>query len=305
MDNSILITIFTPTYNRADKLVRVYENLLLQKVSNFKWHIIDDGSTDNTKELVQSWQQENKIPIVYTIQANKGKAKSMNSSIKQTTTPLWMCVDSDDWLHNKATEVIDTLYGKIKDETDICGMIGLRKLVNQDFKRDIFIPNDYETINYHHLRYELGIKPEYVEVYKTEIIKKYLYPEIPGENYFPLSYMHDQLSLTYEFLILEKPIMYMEYQDEGMTKKRNELIRNNPIGYMLFKKQLLEMAPTFKVAIISAIAYNSSSILAKQRAPVRTIKGKCLAIITYPISIVDYILRFKFKWKLHLEKTYK
>lgn len=305
MDTTKLITIFTPTFNRADKLIRVYENLVLQAAHNFIWQIIDDGSTDNTQELVKSWQKENKIPIIYNKQSNRGKAKSINSSILQTSTPLWMCVDSDDWLHLSATKEINKLYNDIVDQSDICGMIGLRTLIDEKVKENVSIPKKYETINYHHLRYELGIKPEYVEVYKTSVIKKYLYPEIHGENYFPLSYMHDRLSLTYKFLVLKEPMMYMEYQDEGMTKKRNHLIVNNPIGYMLFKKQLLEMAPTFKVALVSAIAYNSSSLLAKQREPISTIKGKWLAIVTYPISIVDYILRFKFKCNLHLEKTYK
>ncbi|MFC6465159.1 glycosyltransferase family 2 protein [Marinilactibacillus sp. GCM10026970] len=305
MSKKPLLTIFTPTFNRAQELKRVYASLIVQTSNNFVWNILDDGSEDETEMMVEAWREQNIISISYEKQQNQGKTKSMNKGIKASKTALWMCLDSDDWLHEEAVKVIERYDKKMVDQPNACGMIGLRRLPSGQQMQNKQIPESYDMINYHHLRYELGIEPEYLEVYKTDIIKNFLYPEISGEIYFPLSYMHDRLSKEYDFLVVREPLMFIEYQNEGMTKKRNQLIINNPIGYMLFKKQLLELAPTNKVALVSAIAYNSAAILAKRRDPVNTIKGKMLAGIVYPISLIDYVLRFKLKQNLHLEKTYK
>ena len=98
----MLITVFTPTYNRADKLHRVYNSLknqTLKKIYDkpvFKWLVIDDGSEDNTKELVKKWQKEADFPIRYFYQKNQGKTKAMIKAVELTNTELFLPLDSDD-----------------------------------------------------------------------------------------------------------------------------------------------------------------------------------------------------------------
>ena len=98
----MLITVFTPTYNRVDKLHRVYNSLknqTLKKVDDkpvFEWLIIDDGSEDNTKELVKKWQKEADFPIRYFYQENQGKIKAMIKAVELTSTELFLPLDSDD-----------------------------------------------------------------------------------------------------------------------------------------------------------------------------------------------------------------
>ena len=96
------ITVFTPTYNRVDKLERVYNSLknqTLKKVdgkSIFEWLIVDDGSKDNTKELVKRWQKEADFPIRYIYQENQGKIKAMINGVENTNSELFLILDSDD-----------------------------------------------------------------------------------------------------------------------------------------------------------------------------------------------------------------
>ena len=66
-------TVFTPTYERAHTLARVYDSLCAQTFSDFEWVIVDDGSTDGTADLVVGWQTENRFPISYEKQPNQGK----------------------------------------------------------------------------------------------------------------------------------------------------------------------------------------------------------------------------------------
>ncbi len=98
----MLITVFTPTYNRADKLHRVYNSLknqTLKKIDNqpiFEWLIVDDGSSDSTKELVKKWQKEADFPIRYIYQQNQGKIKAMIKAIEMINSELFLPFDSDD-----------------------------------------------------------------------------------------------------------------------------------------------------------------------------------------------------------------
>ena len=92
------LTIFTPTYNRAYILNKLYESLCVQTCQDFEWLIVDDGSTDNTKELVDTWMGEGRIAIRYVYQQNGGKQRAFNKAVALTNSELFVCIDSDDQL---------------------------------------------------------------------------------------------------------------------------------------------------------------------------------------------------------------
>ena len=99
------LTVFTPTYNRAYVLNKCYESLKNQTVKDFVWLIIDDGSTDNTKELVENWIKENKIEIRYKYQENQGMHGAHNTAYKLISTELNTCIDSDDYMPNNEYQI--------------------------------------------------------------------------------------------------------------------------------------------------------------------------------------------------------
>lgn len=109
------LTIFTPSYNRAYTLHKCYESLKKQSSKDFLWLIIDDGSTDNTKELVDSWIDENIIEIKYHYQNNQGMHGAHNTAYELMDTELNVCIDSDDYMPDDAVEkIIDFLEEKQK-----------------------------------------------------------------------------------------------------------------------------------------------------------------------------------------------
>lgn len=291
-----LLTVFTPTYNRENTLKRVYDSLVNQTNSNFEWLIIDDGSTDNTEELVKGWINEDKITINFIKQTNSGKAKSINKSLRFTKTPLWVCLDSDDYFTKTAVEIILTNYDSIKYNDYVCGMIALRSNEKGEPMNGKEIPNFLKYTTQSHLRYNLNIKPEYAQVYKVSILKKYLYPEIPSENYFPLSYIADQLDQTYKLLVIQEPIMVIEYQDDGITKNNTRHVIKNPIGQTIFRHQQIQYSANFLMKLKAAIVYNSASMLSKKRYSFEKLSDKLIVILTYPFGIMDYIIRFRKKF---------
>ena len=98
------LTVATPTFNRAHTLPGVYESLCAQTDKNFIWLVIDDGSTDNTAQLVEGWKNENIIEIEYVAKENGGKASALNLGIGMLETPYAVCLDSDDSFYPAAVE---------------------------------------------------------------------------------------------------------------------------------------------------------------------------------------------------------
>ena len=120
-----LLTVFTPTYNRAHTLPRTYKSLLDQDCKDFIWMIIDDGSTDHTEELVKEWQaRDNGFKIQYIYKENGGMHTAHNTAYEHIDTELNVCIDSDDCLAEGAIMKIASTWQKIK-HSDYAGIVGL------------------------------------------------------------------------------------------------------------------------------------------------------------------------------------
>ena len=184
------ITIFTPTYNRKSTLPRLYQSLCRQTVSDFYWLLIDDGSTDNTGELVKGWQLEDKIQIVYFYQENSGKASAHNAAVKYTNTELFLCVDSDDYLVDNAIKRILEYWERDKNYTGILALKGNRDGLPVTKWRS---PMKCSTLLDATRLY--GLKGDTMLVFRTELLKKYFFPVFPKERFVPESYLYDQIDL--------------------------------------------------------------------------------------------------------------
>lgn len=120
-----ILTIFTPAYNRAHTLPRTYESLCCQNCKDFIWLIVDDGSTDNTAELVQEWQErDNGFEIHYIYKENGGMHTAHNTAYANIHTELNICIDSDDMLAEGAVEKILNKWEEVKDK-GYAGIVGV------------------------------------------------------------------------------------------------------------------------------------------------------------------------------------
>ena len=118
------LTVFTPTYNRAHLLGRVYESLCGQTCRDFEWLVVDDGSTDGTEELVRKWIAEEIIPVRYIYKENGGLYTGYNTAYANIETELNVCIDSDDAMPPDAVEKILSVW-KQKGSDKYAGIIGL------------------------------------------------------------------------------------------------------------------------------------------------------------------------------------
>lgn len=230
------ITIFTPTYNRAYALPILYKSLCRQTNKDFLWLIVDDGSTDNTKDIVEEWQSEGELMIDYYKQQNGGKMRAHNRGVLNCKTALFVCVDSDDFLSDDAIETIIKTWKRQNDISGICGIVGkkgMKKIDNQYVSKDF----PKEGLSTQHQLYASGFQGETTLIFVTEILKNYLFPEIEGEKFITESYIYDQIDQEYKYVVLNKDLTFCEYLEDGYSKNYLKLYMNNPKGYSMYYNQ--------------------------------------------------------------------
>lgn len=111
-----LFTIFTPSYNRAHTLPRVYASIAAQTFRDFEWVVVDDGSTDNTAALVQGWMAQADFPIRYFYQPNGHKKTAFNRGVREARGELFLCWDSDDTAPANALQIFRDHWLAIPEE---------------------------------------------------------------------------------------------------------------------------------------------------------------------------------------------
>lgn len=239
MEFSYPVTVFTPTYNRAYILGDLYHSLQRQTCMDFEWLIVDDGSADDTKALVASWQgEENPFPIRCVCQENGGKCRAINRGLKEAEGRLFFTVDSDDYLTDDAIEKVIRWDGELPADGHFCGYAGnmgtaLGVTTNRLFPGDYL---DGTALN----RYD-RVDGERAFVFYTEIHRKYLYPEFPGEKFLTEAVTWDLMAHDgYKMRFYNDIIRIWEYKDDGLTQAGYRVFLENPQGTGLFFRQKAE-----------------------------------------------------------------
>ena len=239
MEFSYPVTVFTPTYNRAYILGDLYHSLQRQTCMDFEWLIVDDGSADDTKALVASWQgEENPFPIRYVYQENGGKCRAINRGLKEADGRLFFTVDSDDYLTDDAIEKVIRWDGELPKDGHFCGYVGNRGITPTQTPNRLF-PGGYldgTALD----RYD-QVDGERAFVFYTEIHRKYLYPEFPGEKFLTEAVTWDLMAHDGSKMRFFNDIIWIwEYKDDGLTRAGYRVFLENPQGTGLFFRQKAE-----------------------------------------------------------------
>lgn len=263
-----MITVFTPTYNRAYILEKLFESLMKQTVSGFEWLIIDDGSTDNTKDLVECFDTNGKFKIEYIYKKNEGKHSAINLAAKVAQGEWLFIVDSDDRLTPDALETIQYYLNTICDNESFAGVVGLRadssgniwqevKCQIKNTNNELLTKKEYIDATAIEYRYKYKIKGDRAEVLKREILKKYPFPVIEGEHFMQESYLWYALAVDgYQFRWFNKIIYITEYLEDGLTKNGRQVAMKNPKSKMVVEnfQQSINQLP-LRERIKSSINY--------------------------------------------------
>ena len=288
-----MITVLTPTYNRAKYLGKAYESLLSQSDKNFEWIIVDDGSTDDTKKYVTKIQKENKIKIKYFYKENGGKHTALNLGTKEANGDLLLVLDSDDMLSANAIETIHYKWKKYEKKENICGMTFLKKLNNSIYKSKSF---DECISNVVDFKYNKNHLQDMCEVVRTNILKKHPYPVFDNENFLSEIIIYNEISKQYDMVYIPIEIYIAEYLDDGLSKSWLKLVVNNPKGARANSLRFMNNKNyKLRIRLKNCLTYGVYSIIAKEKI-IRESEMKLISTVTYfPCLLIAKYLEKKYK----------
>lgn len=282
------LTVFTPAYNRAHTIGRTYESLCRQTCKDFEWLIVDDGSQDNTKELVEEWIKENKISIRYIYQQNQGMHGAHNTAYANIQTELNTCIDSDDYMPDNAVEKIVTFW-KEHGSDKYAGILALDQEENTGKIIGTKFPEDMKESTLQGF-YAAGGKGDKKLVYRTDVINKYPpYPLFEGERYVGLAYKYMLIDQDYKLLTLNEPLVIVEYQADGSSYNMFKQYWKNPKGFAFFRKTEMVTTKSLKRKFMVCIHYVSSSIISKNKKFIQESPCKFLTCIAIPAGYLLYL----------------
>ncbi|MGL5903372.1 MAG: glycosyltransferase family 2 protein [Cetobacterium sp.] len=287
------ITVFTPTYNRAYTLHRCYESLLRQTSKEFVWVVIDDGSTDNTRELVKSWIDENKVEIRYYYQKNLGMHGAHNKAYEVIDTELNVCIDSDDYMTDDAIENILESWKGFEKNQKICGIVALDIFLNGEIVGDKFSEN-LKIAKYFDIYKVHKIKGDKKFIYRTELIKQNPYPIFEGEKYVGLDYKYMKLDEYYSLGLINEAVCIVEYLQDGSSLNMFRQYKNNPKGFAFYRVQNMKNTKgDLNYRFKESIHYIASSLISKNRKFLKETPCKILCILALPFGycLYRYILK--------------
>ena len=306
-------TVFTPTYNRAHTLHRVFDSLCAQTFRDFEWLVVDDGSTDNTSELIAAWIKSAGFPIRYFRQPHSGGHIAYNLAIREGQGEMLASINSDDALVPHALQRIRALWFEIPvpERSSVFSVAGLcrdqhgRKISRQfptsPFDVDV---REYMFVHRRFAGEKWGAAP-------MEAVRKFPFPEIAGTNFIPEGVQGMQMGRVYKTIRFVNEVFRIYYVNDSATgatlSSRREVAGSAP-GRIYYYLWLLnhEMdyfrrapAPFIKAAAMLPVAARYAG------RPVRNVwhelenwRAKLLVISALPLSMfLAVYLKLIGQWK--------
>ena len=280
------ISILTPTYNRAAFLEKLYKSICdnIVKDIQLEWLIMDDGSTDNTKQVIEEFERKDNLQIKYMYQKNQGKMAAINNLLHFATGDLIIECDSDDYFAKDAFAIIRNEYKKVDNLKDIYALCFLKYDSNGNNMGNLFKNNITTMFD---LYFKEGETGEKALVFNSDIRKKYKYELERNERFITESRMYHKMDEKYRIICINTPILICEYQKDGYTKNILKQFKENPYGYFNYFKEILQhdfKGVKFNKRIYVIKHYILFSYLAKQKGTLKNIKevkNKILFLLLY------------------------
>lgn len=236
--NNPLFTIVTPTFNRASLLSRVFDSLQEQTMKDFEWIIIDDGSTDHTKIVVDEFKMRASFRIIYLKTKNRGKVHALNHSMNYCKGFFYIVFDSDDWCDSNALEVYYDEWKKVQNKNDFFALSALKRDQNNNL-----IGNDYSKIDKYNCSYidraNLEIKGDKWDCFVFDKIKDFRFPIESQDKYMAPSYLLYKLSECNKVIFINKVISTVEYLPDGISANNiSHRVKSAATTYKYYKDML-------------------------------------------------------------------
>ena len=262
----MLITVFTPTYNRGRLLRPLFESLCGQAFDSFEWLIVDDGSTDDTKDIVNGFcKAGNHFPIRYVQQENLGKHQAINRGVAEAKGEYFFIVDSDDRLPVNALQKVAQRIQTINGDPSLGGVCGLDATFDGTVIGTGFpeAEMDDTALNIRFLHHVMG---DLKEVFRTDVLREFPFPSIDGERFCPEALVWNRIATKYKLRCINEIIYLVEYQTDGISSNIVKVRMQSPVASMLCYQELTTYNVPVMVKIKAAINYWRFRLCAKRES---------------------------------------
>ena len=284
--NEPFLSIVTPTYNRANLLKNCFDSLCVQTDFDFEWIVIDDGSTDDTEQLVNSFRAD--FPILFEKQANGGKHTALNTAHQHVHGKYVLILDSDDQLIPTAVEQIKTEWKRYQDHTDI-GIVTFLKGESVD-KPTCMAPDEGVPVDIMRYRRKCYYSSDCCEVIRAELFLQYPFPVFEGERFLSEGALWNRVSFTHQCVYVNRVIYLCDYQSDGLTKSGKRLRIRNPRGGMYTANLNMNRKNYFSRRVKSGLLYTCYGCFAGDSplAMLRRSDEKAMAAVCMPFGWMLY-----------------
>ena len=287
------ITIHTATYNRAYILEKAYESLKAQTCKDFEWIITDDGSTDNTAELVTEWRSnDNGFDIIYNPLVHVGIPRALNSGVSKARAKWFMMLDSDDMLVPSAVEKvvgwlteIESLPGELK-----IGGIGFCRCFPDGTYMKPQKPLIDPVVGYldatHLDRAFYNLDMDSCEVHNTDLLRKYPFQYWPTEKYAPEQLCFYEIAFAgWKLRWRDERLYICVYLPDGQTRD-NRLVMNNPMGFAMMYNQNIRRFGGFRAHFMNSMQMIALSYSAHHLEYLKQSNDKIATAVAFPLGIL-------------------
>lgn len=265
-----------------------------QTVKDFVWLIVDDGSADGTRELVDGWMKEdNGFVLHYVYQENGGMHSAHNLAYENISTEINTCIDSDDFMPDDAVEKIINFWTSCDRDERVSGILALDsysdgKIIGTRLPENIRRARSYDYY------YKYGVTGDKKFILRTDLTKKNPYPVFDGEKYVNLATKYSLLDVDYEMLAMNEVVCIVEYLDDGSSKNMFSQYFKNPKGFAYSRKLCMQLPyADFKFRFIQAMHYVSSCLISHNGRWLSESPRKALTLLAAPAGFIwwKYISR--------------
>lgn len=310
------LTSFTPAYNRAHTIGRTYESLCRQTCQDFKWLIVDDGSKDNTKELILSWITKDSefheisdnefegysgdaswLHIHYCYKENGGLHTGYNKAIELMDTEICVCIDSDDNMPDDAVEKILSTWSVCKDKgPNVAGIIGLDYIEGKNEPIGGLFKNDQQYLHITDISRVCQHHGDIKIVCRTDLLKKFApMPVFKGERNGNPIYLYLQVDNDYVFWIINNNLCNVDYQDSGMSANIFNQYYNSPHNFAALRELIMSQKRLpFSFRFRNAVHFGSSIIFTSEFYRLFKKPLPLLKLLAFPFAIIlNIYIRFR------------
>lgn len=284
-----MITIFTPTYNRAYSLTKLYETICAQTYKDFEWLIVDDGSFDNTEDLISGFIEERRIAIRYIKQLNGGKHRAINRGVLEARGDIFMIADSDDYLIPESLFIIKDFFRIIEKDNNYAGVCGLMcypsgEIIGTGLNQDTIITTALD------IRMKYKVKGDLCEIFKTEILKNFPFPEYENEKFCPEALVWYRIAERYNLLYFNQVIYVREYLPGGLTSKMARIRMDSPKASLTYYSELSQRKIPVVEKIKAYINYWRFSFRAEETFYEKLCNISSVSLLFFPISYILHLI---------------